>query len=339
MEQVKWCEQLNSPFTARICRLFAERLSASIPSGAAILDWSGNPSSTAGGLPLRVTGALHYLARSGTAPELACRYPPHAHDDDKLWSAVERALVEHEPVIRNYLDSAPQTNEVMRSAVLLPGLLGIAELTRTDLHLYEIGASAGLNLIPDRYRYRFGNAEWGDPASPVLLNPEWRGKPPRITARLRIGSRAGVDLNPIDVRDAAARDRLLSYVWADQTERLRRLEAALSLAAKDPPVIERADAADWIERQVPLRADCDGTRVVFHSITWNYLSVAAQSRIKQHLEECGSKATPRSPFAWLRYELEPALNTATLRLVLWPTGEDRLLATAHPHGAIIEWKA
>jgi hypothetical protein len=333
--QADWCNKLGSPFTARVCSLCAERLSDQLPIAAAILNWSGDPSPAADSLPLRVAGALHHLARNDAASALHAAYPPNSATDDELWSAIEAALNKHEDVFHTYLASAPQTNEVMRSAALLPGLLKIAALTQLPLDLYEIGASAGLNLIPDRYRYRFNDCTWGDPSSAVSIEPQWQGPLPPIDAVLKIHARQGVDLNPIDLRNEDAQQRLLSYVWADQDARLQRLSAAISLWQLEPPTIARADAAQWLENSRITRAESGNARVLFHSITWSYFPEETQRRIATLMQESGTHATADAPLAWLRYELGE--GGAALRLMLWPTGEDILLATGHPHAATIKW--
>lgn len=336
-EQAKWCEQLGSPFTAQLCLLLAERLSGRCAVENEILNWSGDTSARAAALPLRVTGALHGLVRSGRAPELAQLYPPHELNSESLWREVQRALCSQAEFVRPYLASAPQTNEVARSAALLPGFLYIAERTRLPLQLYEIGTSAGLNLLADRYRYIFGEAAWGDPTAQMVLKPEWQGRPPPVNAPLEIRSRQGVDLNPLDLSRPEARERLLSFVWPDQFERLKRLQAAIDIAAETPPRIERAEAAEWVERTMPLETSDASVRVLFHSITWTYLPATTQARIEAHLQRCALQATTQAPLAWLRYELAPDNGTPELQLTFWPTGDEILLATGHPHGANIDW--
>jgi hypothetical protein len=333
--QADWCTKLGSPFTARVCSLCAERLTDRNPIAAAILNWPGDPFPAADSLPLRVAGALHYLARNDAISALPAVYPPNIVTDDELWKAIELALNKHADVFQTYLASAPQTNEVMRSAALMPGLLKIAELTQLPLDLYEIGASAGLNLIADRYRYRFDNNVWGDPSSPVSIEPQWQGPLPPLDAVLKIDARQGCDLNPNDLRSKDAQQRLLSYVWADQDARLQRLSGAISLWQLDPPAIARADAAQWLESSRITLADNGKARVLFHSITWSYFAEEMQQRISTFMQQCGASATVDAPLAWLRYELGEC--GATLRLMLWPTGGDILLATGHPHGANITW--
>lgn len=335
-DQARYCEALGSPFTARVCRLCAERLDDSIPVARTILGWRGDPTAHGDSVPLRLAGALHYLARGADARGLGQLYPPAPAGDDTLWPAIRAALVEHEDLIRGYLDSAPQTNEVMRSAALLPGLLEVAARTRLPLALYEIGASAGLNLILDRYRYRFGSATWGDARARVLLEPQWRGPPPQTEAPWGIASRQGVDLNPVDITSPEARDRLLSYVWPDQRERFDRLERAMAAWLAAPEPIARGDAAAWLEDSSLRQALPGVARALFHSVAWSYFPDAVQQRIEALLRDAGAHATAMAPLAWLRFEL--AEQRAELRLTLWPGGDDELLARAHPHGSMVEWR-
>jgi len=337
-EQAAWCSKLGSLFTALVCATLAERLDESTVVGRLILNWEGDPSAQADALPLRVCGALHFLARSNQVPELAALYPPApAPDGGRLWSAIRKAFDLKPEHFREYLATAPQTNEVGRSAVLMCGFLSIAERLDLPLYLFEIGSSAGLNLIPDRYRYRFGAASWGNQQSPLLLEPQWQGSPPPVGAHLRVAGRCGSDVVPLDVTSDEQRKRLVSYVWADQSDRLARLEAAFATALTDPPRIERMEAAQWVEERI-LQVDDDrpGARVLFHSILWRYLPADSQKRISEHMEHCGSLATAGRPLAWLRFELDDeSPGMALLRLRLWPSGEDLLLATAQAHGKSI----
>ncbi len=337
VDQVRYCDQLGSPFTARVCRACLDALEDATPIAGTIRDWPGNPDPRADNLPLRVAGALHHLARSGESSALKGVYPPNRVDEEALRSVIAQAFREHEETIRAYLASPPQTNEVMRSAALLPGLLAIARRTQLPVELYEIGSSAGVNLILDRYRYEFGSARWGDPASPLLIKPEWHGDPPPVDAPLKVVARNGVDLNPIGLRDPGARERLLSYVWPDQPDRLQRLEQAIAVWLRDPPTIERADAAQWLARSGIAKATPNVARVLFHSVTWSYLPEATKNMIEQFMRAKGSEAKTSAPLAWLRFEL--SAKGADLRLSLWPGVEDELIATGHPHGTSIRWEA
>lgn len=330
-KQAGWCEAVDAPFVARLCRSLAVALDPATPFGARVLAWAGDPFGDA--LMMRVTGGLNALVRSGDLPALAAHYPPHAPGPD--FDAVLAAAL-HDDRLLSWLDGPPQTNEVGRSGVLMSGLLAIAAATRLPLALFELGASGGLNLRLDSYGYTLGGRRYGPEDATVRLAPKWHGAPPP-DATVAVVARRGVDLAPVDVTDPAAQARLLAYVWPDQPERVARLEAALLAAAADPARVDRADAADWVEARV---APVEGrTGVVFHSIAFQYFPPRTQARIAAHMAAQGELATAAAPLAWLRYEMavdDPGAPP-TLRLTLWPGGEDRLLAHAHPHGASVRW--
>lgn len=333
--QAEYCRRLGSPFTACLCEVLAADLDSSSAAGRAILGWMGDPSPLADNVPLRATGALNALVRSGAVPDLAALYPPRPLPDAReLGPAVLRALSEHPERVLEFLSSPPQTNEVGRSAVLIGGLLTIARRTELPLDLYEIGSSAGLNLRADCYGYRLGEAAWGPRDAGLQLSPSWKGPPPPIEAALAIRSRRACDANPIDLESTGARERLIAYVWADQMDRIARIEAAIAVARSVPCRIDRVEAADWVEQNVELAPVAGGTRVLFHSVVWSYLPEESKKRISAHLSRAGAAARTDAPLAWLRFELaEPP----ELRLTLWPSGEETLLAHAHPHGTWVHW--
>lgn len=333
-EQEVWCERLGSPFTARLCGLMARRLGRNTPVGAALLDWPGDPSPGADSLPLRLCGGLHDLVRRGEASELASLYPPGPDpDEDLLWKALERVLGAKSAGLSQWMQVAPQTNEVGRSAVLMSGLLVAASEFAMPIRLYELGASAGLNLKLDAYGYDLGGLEAGDRESRLQMKPDWAGRAPPH-AEVHIVGRAGVDLSPMDARTDAP--RLVAYVWPDQTERVQQLEIALELAAARPPAIAQGDAADWIERLLHERPEQGVMRAVMHSVAFQYFAAETRARVVRRLDRVGQFASAEAPLAWLRFEKAPLDEHFSLRLRTWP-GEDRLLAWAHPHGRWVRW--
>jgi hypothetical protein len=332
--QAQWAAKLDSPFMERLCALLGERLDRGSEVGRRLLDWPGEADAFADALPLRLTGGLHALVRRGDAPGLATCYPPATPpDEEALWAALEPVLAE--PDLLPWLESAPQTNEVGRSAVLMAGLMVVAERFGRPVELLELGASAGLNLLLDRYGYDLGGVQAGEPGSALQLRPEWAGPPPP-EAPVTVARRRGVDLHPLDARRDG--DRLLAYVWPDQARRLAQLESALAIAADDPPEVEPGDAADWLEARLGERQEAGVTRVVLHSIAFQYFPEAAKRRIVADLEQAGASATGETPLAWLRYEHDGG-ERISLRLRTWPGGEERLLAHGHPHGSKVEWLA
>ncbi len=327
--QANWARTLGAPFTERLIVAVAGVIDGSTAVGARVLGWPGEP--VADALVLRLLGGLNALVRAGALPRLAAAYPPNPlPEHDFIAGRVAAALAD--PRLLPWLDSPPQTNEVGRSGVLMPGLMAIAAATGLPLRLFELGASAGLNLRLDHYGYDFNGLTVGPADAAVRLVPAWSGSPPPDVP-VAVVARAGVDRAPVDLRRDA--DRLLAYVWPDQPDRVARLDAAIAAFLADPVPIVGADAADWVEDQVAL---LPGTAtVVLHSIAFQYFPAASQARIAKHMEALGAAATVAAPLAWLRFEFETAADLPTLRLRLWPDGEDRLLARAHPHGASVAW--
>lgn len=337
--QAAACAKLGSPFTARLCRLFADRVVPANAVFARILSWPGDIGPARDSVPLRLCGALHELMLAGDEV-LRAAYPPNDAGDDALWSAILETLRRHESLVLTRLDSPPQTNEVRRSAVLLPGFLEIARnFPGLPFVTSELGASAGLNMNWDRYRYRLGPLSWGDPVSPVSLSSDWRGAAPPVPAPLTVIERAGCDLDPLPVDAESGRRRLLAYIWADQTDRLAAARAALQVHARHPLTVERADAVDWLGRRLAVPRP-GMVHVVYHTIMWQYLPSESQAAGEALLRAAGARASADAPLAWLRLEGDGSDQAgAALRLTIWPSGSDRLLARADFHGRWIEWRS
>ena len=287
-----------------------------------------------GATPLRLTGALHELALAGADPELSAAY--EGLDAEAIWAAAQPAMVRHSARLAAFMAHEPQTNEVRRSICLLGGFLEIARATGLPLRCFEIAASAGLNLSWDRYRYRMGEAAWGDPAAAVAMDTDWTGPPPATDAIVEVIERAACDRRPTDLTDPDQRRRLLAYIWADQTDRLARIRAAIDVALADGVTVEAADAVDWTRAKVAPRAGA--ATVLYHSVFWQYMPAASQAALAALIAEIGGRATSDAPFAWLRMEPDPENMLAMqVRLTLWPDGVERVLAEVHPHGAWVRW--
>ncbi len=335
-EQATWCDALGSPFTAGLIRALRDDLEGGGVVAELVGDWPGTPRKDA--LALRLTGALHHAVLAGRAPELAAVYPKGA-DGWAIDEIAPRALAylrEDAAEVRAFLTSPPQTNETNRAIVLLPGFLALAARFGKPLNLLEVGASAGLNQNWNRFGYR--TQTWSRPGdSDVLIETDWAGPAPRhLDAAPQIASRAACDLNPVDIHDAAAAQRLKAYAWPDQPKRLARLDAAIALAQAAGSAVETGDAADWLERKLADRPDgC--TTVVFHSVFLHYPPPETIGRILSMIDRAGARATDRSPFAWLCFESEAFFggdsNTGLMqaRLKTWPGGTDERIAVSNGH--------
>ncbi|MCP5432538.1 MAG: DUF2332 domain-containing protein [Alphaproteobacteria bacterium] len=334
--QVKACAELDAPFTGAVCAALIRALDGEGEIARIVDGFELEPLAAA--LSLRLCGALHFLARRGDVPALAGLYAQAgaAPDPAALDAAVAEAARRFPKVFADYVGRAVQTNEVMRSSALAPGYLATHAVHPLPLRCLEIGASAGLNLAWDRYRYSFGGASWGRPESPLHLVPRWEGPPPPL-GDATVAERAGCDLAPMDLGDAEERARARSYVWAEQAERLGRFDAAAGLAARSGIRVEKIDAGKFLARELARPRDGQLT-VVAHSVVYQYLSPETREAFRRALESAGARADARSPLGWLRLEPNPETFDFEVRLTLWPGGVDRRLAVAHPHGAWVRWE-
>lgn len=328
------CGEMGAPFTARLNRVLGAHLDDTTTLGRRVLGW---PQATLRGdlVPLRCCAALNLKVRAGAAPALAALYPPHsAHADTALSAAIADTITHHDTSLTAFLDSPPQTNEVARSGVLLAGFLSISAATRMPLALLELGASAGLNLMFDRYAFDLGEGRtWGPGEARVRIPCTWTGDAPSLAPPIAIVSRAAVDLRPISASAPEDRERLLAYIWPEQIDRVARIEAALDLLAAEHVAVEAEDAVTWAKRALAAPQAEGICRVVYHSVFLQYLPQEARHLLRSLLEAAGAAATPQRPFAWLAMEAAPdAPMTCQLTLRLWPGGERRVLAQVDWHG-------
>lgn len=335
--QARGCGRDGSPiYAALVARAGRDHAEGGIVAEL-LHDWEGNPELQ--GLAMRLVGAVHHLVLDGRAPSLARHYPsaggrPSFPDVEEDFLA---ALREHRAFVAERLQEQLQTNEVRRSAALLGGFLQIAHETRRPLRLLEIGASAGLNQLWDQYRYELGPHGWGPPDATPVLTTDWRGAPPAIDAPVEVVGRAGCDLFPVDLGDTQARRRLESFIWPDQPERRARFLAAAERVANAGVELERSSALPWLEARLAEPAH-GVTTILFHSVMWLYLSNEERAGIGALMAQHGEARDSDAPLAWLRMEARD-WDVCEVRLRLWPTGEDRLLATCGFHGQHVDWLA
>jgi len=262
--QAQACQQLGSPLYAALLERCADDITAGGPTAEVLAGHEDDPESAV--TSLRLLAAVHLLVLSGAAPELAAYYPSAGGtaDAEQAWPVLRQVLAERAADIRPLLSQAPQTNEVGRSAALVGGLLFAVAQHQLPVRLLEIGSSAGLNLRADHFWYGHTDAEhsWGPPSSPVRLDGAWAGRVPPLAARLRIATRSGTDIAPIDPTVAEGQLRLLSYVWPDQTERFSRLSAAIAVAEQVPAPVERCDAVTAARRLEPADGGWRGRAVL-----------------------------------------------------------------------------
>jgi hypothetical protein len=287
---------------------------------------------------LRSSGAVHALFLSGDAPELAPIYAGAPADDVTLIGA---ALSAHGAALLPWLDGPPQTNEAGRSAGFVAALLWLARQGLPPrFECLEIGSSAGINLMIDRYRYDLGGVIVGPETAVMAFAPEWRGSPLASPGPIAFASIRGCDVAPLDLTDRAEALRLKAFIWPEHTVRFARLEAAIAAARRRKPNLLKLRAADFVEQQLALPQVDGTTRVLMHSIVWQYLPEEEKRHITAAMEDAGRRATPARALAWIALEANRELLAHGLIARRWPGGgEPELLAAAHAHGAWIDWRA
>lgn len=275
---------------------------------------------------------------------------PYAALRDALlqrWSAVERTV----------LARRTQTNEAGRCATLLPVLGQVAALGR-PLALLEVGASAGLCLLPDRYAYAYSTGHRLQPSTPLpartadadgpaggppVLGCTVRGSAPIPADLPQVTWRAGIDLSPVDVTDDEAVRWLETLIWPEHADRRERLRAAVRVARRDPPRVVAGDLNDRLAA-VAAQAPDEATLVVFHTAVLAYLSEPERAAYVEQVREL--------PGHWVSQEGARVLPEVTATLPRRdppddgaPREENRFvlaldgaaLALVDPHGRLMTW--
>jgi hypothetical protein len=333
-EQARWCEELGSPLYAFLLTQCAADYEQGGPVRDLLEPHKSDRKGTA--LPLRMMGAVHRLALSGTAPELARNYPSCGGEVDlsSAWQAFRNVLVKHMHHLQQLVLRPVQTNEVGRCGALLGGFMEIARRTGLPLRLLEIGASAGLNLRWDHYRYTWRGGAWGPPSSQVSITEVFQRPSAPEPCDVEILERSGCDPDPIDAASPEGRLTLLQYVWADQVQRIRKLESAIEIARAVPCQVEKTRAGDWLPAQ--LHSGTPGAvTVLFHAVVWQYLPHEEREQVKALIDQTSANAIADAPFAWLR--MEPGSAGAEVKLMIAPGFADRTIATAGYHEPKVNW--
>jgi hypothetical protein len=273
--------------------------------------------------------ALQFLATlpdEKRQPNLLFAALRHVGGTPRDWSECRSLLREHASAVRaTMLTRRTQTNEAGRCATLMSVLAHLPQ----PLALLEVGASAGLCLLPDRYGYDYGHRQLA-PASPDAPVFPCRFNPatPLPLAHPRVVWRIGLDLHPVDVADATHCAWLETLVWPEQSDRLHRLRGALAVAMRDLLTDLPACA-----QQTPR----DATLVVFHSAVLAYVTDPA-------LRDAFVRAVRALGAVWVSNEVPGVFPPIRERLAHpGPRGAFLLavdgvpVAWTDPHGGWIEW--
>ena len=327
----------ESPFYEALMGLMAADVEAGGPCWELLAPYADEPSTEY--YPLRALAGVHRMVLDGSAPELVAHYPSVGGDGDAIaaWPAVRDAIAAHDPEVLEDLRHPLQTNETSRCGALAAGFHVIASRDPRPMRALELGASAGLNLHFNDYRYEAGGIAAGPADSAVRFVDYWRGAVPPFDAPVELVERRGCDIDPIDPGSEEGRVSLLSYVMPDELARFETMRAAVAIAAGDPVTVDAESADTWAERMLAELPQGVAT-VVFHSVFWVYPPPEVTGRIRATIEAAAERTTPEAPLRWLSYEGDAHhLGVIELRLRCWPEGTDELLARGRHHYSPLEW--
>lgn len=327
----EWSEG-SSPLYERICRIVAD--DPDLLEVAAVVPENRSTANV-------FLAAIHYLLLRGRDHPLAEYYPSVADDardpDDALGPILSGFCETYRDDFRPLLETRrTQTNSVRRCCALYPAISHVTQQVDGPLALVELGPSAGLNLLFDRYRYEYGDRVAGPADAPTTVRSEIRGDgdPPLPDEPPAIHSRVGIDLNPMDVTDPDDADWLRALIWPEHDERRRTLAGAIEAAQADPPTLRSGDlledlpaVLDEIPEDVPV---CLFDTLVLYQ-------VPNRERVDATIREL---ATER-PLHWIAGETESgAYEGIRLEWTRAVDGEARtdLLAAFEQHGNWVEWR-
>lgn len=318
--------------------------------------------------PTLLLAAVHDVLLAGDGDPLASWYGsitdparPVGSGDDDPWPHFRRLALTDDDVAERLRTRSTQTNEVGRCGALLPALAGVAATApgapadgARPIGLVEIGASAGLNLLFDRYGYRYEpSGQEVQSSSPLTLTCTLRGgrRAPIPDRPPPVASRVGLDLHPVDLSDRDQARWLVACQWPDQPERVHQARTAIALAHGDAPRVVAGDAVDDLAPLVEAVGDY-ALPVVIATWALSYLPVDRRRDLDALLDRLGAErdhtlvfAEQPSMVAGLPVPPRPdgqpdALATALVR-VDWRNGvrSATRLADLHPHGTWMEWLA
>lgn len=289
---------------------------------------------TAIGHDAELVALLDTLPRPKRQPNLLFASLRYLHGTPRDHTQLREWVLDDWPAVRDtMLARRTQTNEPGRCGALLPVLARLPG----PLALIEVGASAGLCLYPDRYRYDYAGHVVGPADSPVTIDCAVAGTPPLPSEVPQVVSRGGVDLNPLDAGDRDDLRWLECLIWPGEEHRLPRLHGAAEVARREPPTILAGDLFELLPDAVSATPP-GSTVVVFHTAVAAYLTPDDRQRLTDLMTKLDGH--------WISQEgagVFPAIADRLPRdeptdreaFVLALDGEP--VAYSAPHGGWLDW--
>ena len=276
-------------------------------------------------------GFLGRLSPAKRQPNLVLAAVRHLFGTQPDYPAFRSAVLEHPAEVAELLAARrTQTNEPGRCAALLPVLAALPQ----PLALLEVGAAAGLCLLPDRYAYRYGTYRVG--TAELVFDCAPHGPVPLPERLPTVVWRAGIDLEPVDLEDRGAVRWLEALVWPEEHDRLERLRHAIEIARRDPPRVVQGDLLEAL-LPVALEAPRDATLVVFHTAVLSYLSEDERGRFEAQVRSLAAEWISNESEGVLRGLPPPDVAPRAASHFLVSRNGERVVALCDPHGRWLQW--
>ena len=281
-------------------------------------------------MPHRLLAGVRLLAARGEVDDFESAGDP--------WAVFRSVLVEHGDWIGRFVrDQTIQTHVVQRCWVLLPLFLTIAKASQKPLDLIELGESGGLNLLWDRYFYRYKAGTWGAADGSVELSGDERTPIPAelLDVQVTINRRTGIDLHAVDVTSQDGLRLLLAFRRDDRYEAL--LEHSAEILRQDPPELIEGNYIELLPEMLKKR-DPSALTVVFQTHSTIYLPVEERRELRSIIETAGAEG----PLGWISTptpeEHGERRGDYPLELGIWPGGERKIVARTNVRATWLEWQ-
>ncbi|WP_309122582.1 DUF2332 domain-containing protein [Paenibacillus sp.] len=282
-------------FAERECKASSglyEHLAGHIADDAALLRLAAH-SRRGQPVPNLFLGAVHYLLLGGIEHPLAEYYPSIVINPRETSTAIHCfkdfcKQYEHE-IMEIIQTKLVQTNEVRRCSYLYPSFCYIYKLTDTPLALVEIGTSAGLQLLWDKYSYSYrADKKYGNEAAVLEIVSELRGDnfPYLLERSPPVTSRTGIDLHVIDVTEPSEYLWLKALIWPEHKERVACFERAVMCSEGEPRKLLEGDGVSLLP-EIASNISKDSTLCIFHTHVANQMNHEAKRALEKHIRHIG----------------------------------------------------
>ena len=293
-------------------------------------------------MPNLFLASVHYLLLKKKSRDLSNYYPSITKNyKQQLPFALfkEFCLENKKEIIELEQSKIVQTNALNRCAYIMPILSNLFDGKK--INIINIGTSAGLTLNFDKYEYHY-NGKYSFGKSPVKIRSEIiEGVIPSFKQNVIINNKIGIDQNPLDLRNLDNANWLKALIWADLTERIEKIEQAISVAKKENIQFEKTNSLQDFE-DIIRRQNSEVPLVIYHTHVlyqftqderekfWNLIDKIGKERDLTYLAAEGSKV----------FKNDFGINGILVQLTEYQKGSkiSRIIAETNGHANWIKWK-